>query len=127
MENINSLETTSIPPVEEIDDTPIAHLAWKPDLDEETRANLYKGAFERNTYDWFYDSLTEKERYEFIDLFVYRRLGRSYLLPDYVIRGDNYEFFCIFFDYIDVYYDKLSPTLLEKMCQYCINAYGAQF
>ena len=100
---------------------------WRPKLDEETLKKLYDGAFVRNTYDWFYDSLTEAERYEFIDLFVFKELGRSQYLPDFIIRGDNYAFFSVFFENIELFHDKLSPTLLEKMCQYCINAYRAQF
>ena len=101
--------------------------ALRPKLDEEALKKLYDGAFVRNTYDWFYDSLTERERYEFIDLFVYKELGRSQYLPDFIIRGDNYMFFKVFFENLGLFYDKLSPTLLEKMYQYCNNNYKTTF
>ena len=99
----------------------------QPRLDEESFKKLYDGVFVRNTYDWFYDSLTERERYEFIDSFVLKELGRSQYLPNYIIRGENYAFFRVFFENVELFKDKLSPTLLEKMRQYCINMYKTTF
>lgn len=91
-------------------------------LDEEKK-NVYDGAYTRNTYDWFYDSLTFEERMEFIRLFVYREIGCAHLLPLYIIRGDNYAFFRIFFTNLSIYQNKVSATIIEKMWSYYLKNY----
>lgn len=93
---------------------------------DELPEGLYDGGYERNTYDWFYDSLNDTERTELINLFIYKELPRSYLLPEFVIRGDNFEFFRIFFENVEIFAKNVSPNLLLKMRLYCINNYCAK-
>ena len=74
--------------------------------------------FVPNTYDWFIESLTSEEKCEFVDLFVYKCIGREYGLPDYAPGGDNEEFFKTFFAYLNRYRYLISNELMEKMYIY---------
>ena len=74
--------------------------------------------FVPNTYDWFIESLTDEEKCEFVDLFIYKYIGSEYGLPDYVPGGDNEAFFKTFFAYLNRYRYRISNELMEKMYIY---------
>ena len=74
-------------------------------------------------FDWFLESLTSEEKQEFTELFVYKYLGGTAVLPDYVPGGNNYDFFRAFFVNLGKYRNRISDTLLEKMYQYMIKKY----
>ncbi len=82
-----------------------------------------KSTSERSTCDWFYDSLNQKEKGEFIKLFVFKELGGVSKLPAYVIGGNNYVFFRSFFMNINAYRGRVSESLLNKIEQYCIKQF----
>jgi hypothetical protein len=74
-------------------------------------------------FDWFLESLTAEEKAEFTELFVYKYLGGTAILPDYVPGGNNYEFFRAFFVNLGKYRNRISDTLIEKMYQFMIKKY----
>ena len=76
-----------------------------------------------SAYDWFIESLTFEERQEFVSLFIYKKLGGTATLPEYVAGGDNYAFFRCFFLNLGKYRDRISATLLDKMYNYMTNLY----
>lgn len=74
-------------------------------------------------FDWFLESLTSEEKQEFTELFVYKYLGGTATLPEYVPGGNNYAFFRAFFLNLGKYRNRISDTLLEKMYQYMVKKY----
>ena len=76
-----------------------------------------------SSYDWFIESLTFEERQEFVSLFVYKKLGGTATIPEYVAGGDNYAFFRCFFKNLGKYRDRISTNLLDKMYNYMTNLY----
>jgi len=74
-------------------------------------------------FDWFLDSLTREERAEFQELFVFKYLGGTAVLPEYVPGGNNREFFHAFFCNLGKYRNRISDELLEKMYQYMQKRY----
>ncbi len=74
-------------------------------------------------FDWFLESLTSEEKQEFTELFVYKYLGGTANLPEYVPGGNNYAFFRAFFLNLGKYRNRISDTLLEKMYQYMVKKY----
>jgi hypothetical protein len=76
-----------------------------------------------SAYDWFIESLNPDEKAEFVELFIYKFLGGTAVLPDYVPGGDNYEFFRLFFVNLGKYRNRISDSLIEKMYQYMTKRY----
>ena len=68
-----------------------------------------------NGFDAFMFNLTDKEKEEFIDLYIIRCKGRMPEIPAYVVGGDNREFFNKVFIYLGQYREKISSVLLSKM------------
>ena len=74
-------------------------------------------------YDWFLESLTPEEKQEFVCLFIYKNLGSTANLPNYVPGGDNYMFFRFFFLNLGKYRERISANLLDKMYKFMTNMY----
>lgn len=113
-----------------VDELPEANYVKEPAVEEEpklTFASSYMKAKESTptavAFDWFLESLTPEEKAEFTELFVYKYLGGTAVLPDYVPGGNNYEFFRAFFVNLGKYRNRISDTLIEKMYQYMIKKY----
>ena len=73
------------------------------------------------SFDPFIASLDMAERNEFTELFILKFKGTMPELPDYVVGGDNREFFRLIFIYLGQYRDRMSQALLAKMYQYSIK------
>lgn len=65
--------------------------------------------------DEFLDTLSEKEKVEFVEVFIKKSKGTVNGVPDYHIKGDNADFFPAVFVHINRYRDKLSDALMGKM------------
>lgn len=65
--------------------------------------------------DEFMDTLTDKEKVEFVEVFLKKSKGTVNGVPEYCIKGDNSDFFPAVFVHINRYRDKLSDTLMSKM------------
>lgn len=65
--------------------------------------------------DEFMDTLTDKEKVEFVEVFLKKSKGAVNGVPEYCIKGDNSDFFPAVFVHINRYRDKLSDTLMSKM------------
>ena len=65
--------------------------------------------------DEFIDTLTDKEKVEFVEVFIKKSKGTVNGVPDYRIKGDNSDFFPAVFVHINRYRDKLSDALMGKM------------
>lgn len=76
-----------------------------------------------SAYDWFLESLTVEERQEFVSLFIYKNIGGTATLPNYVAGGDNYMFFRYVFLNLGKYRDRISANLLDKMYKFMTNMY----
>ena len=73
------------------------------------------------SFDPFIATLSIAERNEFTELFILKFKGTMSELPDYVVGGDNKEFFRKIFIYLGQYRDRMSQALLAKMYQYSIK------
>ncbi|MDE7163365.1 MAG: hypothetical protein K2O44_04725 [Clostridia bacterium] len=65
--------------------------------------------------DEFLETLTDKEKVEFVEVFIKKSKGTVNGVPDYHIKGDNADFFPAVFVHINRYRDKLSDALMGKM------------
>lgn len=70
------------------------------------------------TYDAFIASLTPQEKNEFGDVFIANKFGTQSYLPQYVIGGNNREFFSKVFIYLGRYRTYVSAGLLDKIYVY---------
>lgn len=77
--------------------------------------------YNTKSFDPFIASLNEKEREQFTDLFILKYQGVMNHLPDYVVGGDNDEFFRKVFIYLGQYRERIPDALLAKMYKYCIK------
>jgi len=76
-----------------------------------------------SAYDWFIESLNPEEKNEFVELFIFKYIGGTANLPEYVPGGDNYQFFRSFFVNLGKYRNRISDTLIEKMYQFMTKKY----
>ena len=74
-----------------------------------------------NGFDAFMFNLTDKEKEEFIDLYIIRCKGSMPEIPAYVVGGDNREFFNKVFIYLGQYREKISSVLLSKMYNFSMK------
>ncbi len=74
-----------------------------------------------NGFDAFLITLNEKEKNEFIDLYVLKCKGIMPEIPGYVVGGDNKEFFNKVFIYLGQYRDKIPADLLAKMYAFAMK------
>ena len=73
------------------------------------------------SFDPFIATLDMAERNEFTELFILKFKGTMTELPDYVVGGDNKEFFRKIFIYLGQYRDRMSQALLMKMYQFSMK------
>ncbi len=87
-----------------------------PDATTATPPPVYTPA---NAYqdDSFLTSLSPSERAEFYAIFIDKRRGNFYFLPDYVIGGENVEFFQTLFIYLGKIMGYISDGLMNKIYQ----------
>ncbi len=74
-----------------------------------------------NGFDAFLITLNEKEKSEFIDLYVLKCKGLMPEIPGYVVGGDNKEFFNKVFIYLGQYREKIPGDLLSKMYNFSMK------
>ena len=74
--------------------------------------------FNCKSFDPFIAMLDGQERREFTELFILRWKGVMPEIPDYVVGGDNEEFFRKLFIYLGQYRDRIPSGLLGKIYQY---------
>ncbi len=74
-----------------------------------------------NGFDPFIITLNEKERTQFVDLYVLRCKGAMPEIPKYVVGGENKDFFHKIFIYLGQYRDKIPSELLEKIYNYSMK------
>ena len=83
----------------------------EPEVDEPLRYNC-------DAPDKFMDTLSNKEKNEFCDVFVADKLGVQSYLPAYKIGGDNKGFFSKVVIYLGKFRSQVSQPLLDKMIKY---------
>ncbi len=97
---------------EEVNPTVAAIMAAKePDLAAQSTVATLLG----NGFDAFLITLNEKEKNEFVDIYVLKCKGIMPEIPGYVVGGDNKEFFNKVFIYLGQYREKIPADLLAKM------------
>lgn len=74
-----------------------------------------------NGFDPFLITLNDKEKNEFIDLYVLKCKGIMPEIPGYVVGGDNRDFFNKVFIYLGQYRDKIPADLLARMYAYSMK------
>ncbi len=74
-----------------------------------------------NGFDPFLITLSEKEKNEFIDVYVLKCRGLMPEIPGYVVGGDNRDFFNKVFIYLGQYREKISGELLSKMYDFSMK------
>ncbi len=74
-----------------------------------------------NGFDAFLITLNEKEKNEFIDLYVLKCRGLMPEIPGYVVGGDNKDFFNKVFIYLGQYREKIPGDLLAKMYSFSMK------
>ncbi len=74
-----------------------------------------------NGFDAFLITLNEKEKNEFIDLYVLKCRGIMPEIPGYVVGGDNKDFFNKVFIYLGQYREKIPGDLLAKMYSFSMK------
>ncbi len=70
------------------------------------------------SFDPFIASLNQEERNQFTELFILRYKGVMPEIPDYVVGGDNSEFFRKIFIYLGQYRERIPNGLLNKIYIY---------
>ena len=70
------------------------------------------------SFDPFIASLNQEERNQFTELFILRYKGVMPEIPDYVVGGDNSEFFRMIFIYLGQYRERIPNGLLNKIYIY---------
>ncbi len=100
---------------EEVNPTVAAIMAAKePDLAaQSTVASLLGSGF-----DPFLITLNEKEKNDFVDIYVLKCKGIMPEIPGYVVGGDNKDFFNKVFIYLGQYREKIPAGLLNKMYEF---------
>ncbi len=74
-----------------------------------------------NGFDPFLITLNEKQKEEFIDLYVLKCRGVMPEIPGYVVGGDNKQFFNNVFIYLGQYREKIPADLLDKMYKFSMK------
>ena len=74
------------------------------------------------SFDPFIATLNMEERNAFTELFILKFKGTFPEIPDYVVGGDNKEFFRKIFIYLGQYRDRIPSDLLGKMYQFSLRA-----
>ena len=77
--------------------------------------------YNSKSFDPFIASLDQEERNAFTEIFILKFKGTMSELPDYVVGGDNKEFFRKVFIYLGQYRDRIPMKLLTKMYQFSMK------
>ncbi len=77
--------------------------------------------YNSKSFDPFIASLNDTERAQFTELFILKYKGVMPEIPDYVVGGDNKEFFRKIFIYLGQYRDRIPDGLLAKIYQFAIR------
>lgn len=77
--------------------------------------------YNSKSFDPFIATLNTEERNQFTEIFILKFKGTMNELPDYVVGGDNKEFFRKIFIYLGQYRDRIPSELLVKMYQFSIK------
>ena len=77
--------------------------------------------FNCKSFDPFIAILDNEERKQFTELFILKWKGIMPEIPDYVVGGDNDEFFRKLFIYLGQYRDRIPDSLLAKIYQFAIK------
>jgi hypothetical protein len=73
------------------------------------------------SFDPFIATLNVEERNQFTELSILKYRGVMPEIPDYVVGGDNREFFCKIFIYLGQYRERIPNGLLTKMYQFSVK------
>ena len=73
------------------------------------------------SFDPFIAILNNEERNQFTELFILKYKGVMPEIPDYVVGGDNKEFFNKIFIYLGQYRDRIPSNLLNKIYTFAIK------
>ena len=73
------------------------------------------------SFDPFIAILNNEERNQFTELFILKFKGVMPEIPEYVVGGDNKEFFRKMFIYLGQYRDRIPDGLLAKIYQFAIK------
>ncbi len=77
--------------------------------------------YNTKSFDPFIATLDNDERAQFTELFILKFKGVMPEIPDYVVGGDNKEFFRKIFIYLGQYRDRIPDNLLAKIYQFAIK------
>ena len=77
--------------------------------------------YNSKSFDPFIATLNTQERNDFTEIFILKFRGTMNELPDYVVGGDNKEFFRKIFIYLGQYRDRIPSDLLAKMYQFSLK------
>ena len=108
---------------EEIEDTPVVAPApvAAPAPAPAPVAPASNTYYTTQTFDPFIASLSDKEREQFTNLFILKYSGALGNLPDYVVGGNNDDFFRKVFIYLGQYRDRIPNGLLAKMYKFAVR------
>ena len=77
--------------------------------------------YNSKSFDPFIATLDMEERNQFTELFILKYKGVMPEIPDYVVGGDNREFFRLVFLYLGQYRDRIPDSLLAKMYNFSVR------
>ncbi len=77
--------------------------------------------YNSKSFDPFIAILNMEERNQFTELFILKYKGTMPEIPDYVVGGENKEFFRKLFIYLGQYRDRIPDGLLAKIYQFAIR------
>ncbi|MBQ8290951.1 MAG: hypothetical protein IJX88_00370 [Clostridia bacterium] len=77
--------------------------------------------YNTKSFDPFIATLDNNERSQFTELFILKFKGVMPEIPEYVVGGDNKEFFRKIFIYLGQYRDRIPDGLLAKIYQFAIK------
>ncbi len=103
---------------EEVSPTVAAIMAKK---DPDTAAQNTVASLLGNGFDPFLITLNEKEKNEFVDIYVLKCKGIMPEIPGYIVGGDNKDFFNKVFIYLGQYREKIPAGLLSKMYEFSMK------
>ena len=77
--------------------------------------------YNSKSFDPFIAVLDNQERNQFTEIFILKYKGEMPEIPDYVVGGDNKEFFRKLFIYLGQYRDRIPDSLLAKIYQFTVK------
>ena len=77
--------------------------------------------YNSKSFDPFIAVLDNQERNQFTEIFILKYKGEMSEIPDYIVGGDNKEFFRKLFIYLGQYRDRIPDSLLAKIYQFTVK------